>query len=110
MPSKSEDIDSWLVHNSGTKKMTLGLNIPKKTNNQLYMSLAIFTTYVSNMVLILYAAGILINPFNGYNINPYYWVDGFISCYMEIKGVDQPDRTHVGNPWLFGMPITATHW
>ncbi len=26
------------------------------------------------------------NPFNGY-IDPYYWVDEFIPCYMEIIGV-----------------------
>ena len=32
------------------------------------------------------------NPYNGY-INPYYWVDEFIPYYMEIMGVDRPDRT-----------------
>ena len=34
------------------------------------------------------------NPYNGY-INPYYWVDEFIPYYMEIMGVDRPDRTYV---------------
>ncbi len=34
------------------------------------------------------------NPYNGY-INPYYWVDEFIPYYMEIMGVDRPDRTFV---------------
>ena len=29
------------------------------------------------------------NPYNGY-INPYYWVDEFISYYMEIMGVGRP--------------------
>ena len=38
------------------------------------------------------------NPYNGY-INPYYWVDEFIPYYMEIMGVDRPDRTHVGFWW-----------
>ena len=32
------------------------------------------------------------NPYNGY-INPYYWVDFPIPYYMEIMGVDRPDRT-----------------
>ena len=32
------------------------------------------------------------NPYNGYT-NPYYWVDEFIPYYMEIMGVDRPDRT-----------------
>ena len=32
------------------------------------------------------------SPCNGY-INPYYWVDEFIP-YMEIMGVDRPDRTY----------------
>ena len=36
------------------------------------------------------------NPYNGY-INPYYWVDDFILYYMEIMGVDRPDRTY--NNW-----------
>ena len=31
---------------------------------------------------------------NGH-INPYYWVDEFIPYYMEIMGVDRPDRTYV---------------
>ena len=33
------------------------------------------------------------NPYNGY-INPYYWVDFPIPYYMEIMGVDRPDRTY----------------
>ena len=34
------------------------------------------------------------NPYNGY-ITPYYWVDEFIPYYMEIMGVDRPDRTYI---------------
>ena len=34
------------------------------------------------------------NPYNWY-IKPYYWVDEFIPYYMEIMGVDRPDRTYV---------------
>ena len=37
------------------------------------------------------------NPYNGY-INPYYWVDEFIPYYMEIMGVDRPDRTYDTTP------------
>ena len=33
------------------------------------------------------------NPYNWY-INPYYWVDEFIPYYMEMMGVDRPDRTY----------------
>ena len=33
------------------------------------------------------------NPDNGH-INPSYWVDEFIPYYMEIMGVDRPDRTY----------------
>ena len=32
------------------------------------------------------------NLYNGY-INPSYWVDEFVPYYMEIMGVDRPDRT-----------------
>ena len=39
------------------------------------------------------------NPCNGY-INPYYWVDDFIPYYMEIMGVDRPDRTNVSTMFL----------
>ena len=36
------------------------------------------------------------NPYNGY-INPYYWVEFPIPYYMEIMGVDRPDRTYRGS-------------
>ncbi len=46
------------------------------------------------------------NPNNGY-INPYYWVDEFIPYYMEIMGVDRPDRTYaVSTPRDF----TSSMW
>ena len=35
------------------------------------------------------------NPYNGY-INPYYWVDDRPLLYLEIMGVDRPDRTYSG--------------
>ena len=40
------------------------------------------------------------NPYNGY-INPYYWVEFPIPYYMEIMGVDRPDRTYASqsNQW-----------
>ena len=44
------------------------------------------------------------NPYNGY-INP-YWVDEFIPYYMEIMGVDRPDRTYKKRtfPLAVGVP------
>ena len=41
------------------------------------------------------------NPLNGY-INPYYWVDEFIPCYMEIMGVDRP--WHIYTLWKTHLP------
>ena len=43
------------------------------------------------------------NPYNGY-INPYYWVEFPIPYYMEITGVDRPDRTY----WEGRAPETET--
>ena len=42
-------------------------------------------------------------------INPYYWVDEFIP-YMEIMGVDRPDRTEdqLPQPSFFGEAAMNT--
>ena len=40
--------------------------------------------------------------FHGY-INPRTWVDEFIPYYMEIMGVNRPDRTHENHKFVSQM-------
>ena len=46
------------------------------------------------------------NPFNGY-MNPYYWVDELIPCYMEIMGVDRPAHINIDVHGCYFVDVTV---
>ena len=48
------------------------------------------------------------NPYNGY-INPYYWVDEFIPCYMEMSWEFRPWHTWLGSMAYF-TDLNGIYW
>ena len=80
--------------NSGTPKwMVKIMENPIKMDD---LGVPLFLeTPICAMVKSRYIGDRLIPPlmteslFHGY-INPYYWIDEYIPCYMEIMGVDRP--------------------